>query len=627
MPQQQRRQDGRFSPLPLAFLLLIFASIVPVGPVHGGWAFEAKAVTSRSDILGVMVTMIEGVSHSTVNGDSRKAAASTVRSIVSTRSKGGGGNSSVGLELYGCMVGNTTRLRALHVDQQNIQCEQPHASRRAALVGLPVTVVAGNTVSTAAPGAVYALPEPDWPARSDGSPAFHLCACLMMWQRTKFLDEWAAFHRPTGIEAVFLCDNESEDNLRQAAAWLNRTLHVEYKYLPGDHMHQACIAHCALAARDKCSWMAFTDVDEFLVVHDSSLSALTARQAANVGSITLPSLHFLPSGHALKTPWGGVVKNYVCRRKDVEPMPKSVTRLRSLHPTFASHIHFQLLRPGAATYHARPEEAAIFHYKTQAWEEFQLKRIRRAGLFSKSRYDMDAQPEPWFLEAAVSCWPQPDGRSVNDTRLRDLVWVTQTNKRSKAPPNTTLIVSTGGGRALERLRALLPASGLADAEWATLALDNKTRFSVLASGHRPRHPVRRYQRVVHLLQHPLPAISAIIQSYGGPEWDFVARHTPQVRLSDPVTQRALHHWVTWNQRAERAADAWLFYENATLEVLCQHVHDASPGCSGGPRARAQRLADAESDPPAVSWQDLHRADSFMASEARHMAQRYGYAVS
>mgnify|MGYP001370097189 CR=1 FL=1 len=603
--------------------------------------FVAVAVVSRPRLLGVVVTMVEAAAYKSLNEAARR-----VRSA---------GPDAPGVPGYGCRVGSVV-LPALHVSQQLVQCAQPKPLLQRQLVGLPVRVVApgvdgGGVVSEAAPGAVYALPSAEWPA---ASPRWTLCACLMLWDRARFVDEWARHHQRAGVEAVFVCDNESQDNLPAWARWLNWTVPTHYMQLPGDHMHQGCLAQCALQAYDKCDWLAATDIDEFLHAPSqpaTGVAALLAAQGADVGAVLVPSLLFLPSDHVLEAPPGGVVKNYDCRRQDIEPRVKSIVRLSALHPTLANVIHWHLLRPNMSSVTMAPDQLVLYHYKMQAWHEYWLKSQRRAGAYSRANNATERDSPPsQFVVSAHGC-SQPDNRSQHDTTLRDWTLASSSNKMPPPPPGgppplwaPTLVIGTGGpGSGLYHVRVLAKRLNLSDTvatAWPLLVRDSNKNFMQLQPPHRPPMAhvnANRFARIILHLRHPLVAVASIMHSYGPAEWDFIQRHTPAVRSDDPsLMRRALRHWFSWNLLAERVADAWYLVENSTIAHACRALHgmppSVPPACSSTPgldrplygrRATESALHVAAIQPP-LTWDDLLAADPDMAPEVQRMARRYGY---
>ncbi len=140
------------------------------------------------------------------------------------------------------------------------------------------------------------------------------------------MGEWAAFHRAAGAARLYLYDDGSTDGTAPAACaampettvvpWAQRFEDARAGWLGGGRVHNqvAAYAHALANFGGGVRWMAFLDLDEFLMPTgaDSLDAALEGLEAPNV---SLP-WHMFGRGGNAAPPAGGTVANYVRRARD-----------------------------------------------------------------------------------------------------------------------------------------------------------------------------------------------------------------------------------------------------------------------------------------------------------------------
>ncbi|KAG0631172.1 hypothetical protein M758_1G233100 [Ceratodon purpureus] len=249
-----------------------------------------------------------------------------------------------------------------------------------------------------------------------GLKKHHICSCTMIFNGAKFLKEWVYYNSHLGVEKFFLYDNNSEDNLDEVIASLWR-YNVTKKSWPWVKTQEAGFSHCSLMAEPECTWMLFTDIDEYFFPNERFLrneslapayvpaginapemsldrvrspsilanfieEAITVRDPevdGEVGQISTFCHNFGPSGLKVSPPQG-VTQGYTCRLKKTE-RHKSIVLLSSVDNTLANVIHHFSLKPGYGMKLVRPPVAVINHYKFQVWDEFKTKFHRRAATY------------------------------------------------------------------------------------------------------------------------------------------------------------------------------------------------------------------------------------------------------
>lgn len=228
-------------------------------------------------------------------------------------------------------------------------------------------------------------PKHDPPARKK----YEMCVCTMLRNQAQFFKEWAIYHANIGVQRWFVYDNNSDDDLEdvieavmgllsKAKAHYNITRHL----WPWIKTQEAGFAHCALRARDTCSWVGFIDVDEFfylpsgLVLHDVLQNQ---SRYSYVGEVRVSCYSFGPSG--LKhVPRQGVTVGYTCRMAAPE-RHKSIVRPEALNSTLINVVHHFHLRDGFEFVDVDKGVLAINHYKYQVWEVFKEKFYRRVATY------------------------------------------------------------------------------------------------------------------------------------------------------------------------------------------------------------------------------------------------------
>ena len=141
----------------------------------------------------------------------------------------------------------------------------------------------------------------------------------------RFIKEWALFHALAGVRHFYIYDNGSTDDTCEK---LNLALpHEAVTIIPWDqsltsgrggselHNQVLAFAHALANYGGAFRWMAFIDVDEFIVpkMHNSIDDALS--EVSEAAHISLPWHMFGRSGHEA-TPAGGIVKNFLKRMKN-----------------------------------------------------------------------------------------------------------------------------------------------------------------------------------------------------------------------------------------------------------------------------------------------------------------------
>ncbi|KAJ7531157.1 hypothetical protein O6H91_14G034500 [Diphasiastrum complanatum] len=366
-----------------------------------------------------------------------------------------------------CMFDDLVETHVITAAQEVFRCQHPPSSMRQQLIGKKVTLkVNGTTLPSVAYyefDAVSVDKELEGEdsnidlRRSQMPEKKHLlCACTMIFNGAKFLKEWIVYHTHLGVERFFLYDNNSEDKLKDAVQMLS-SYNVTRHPWPWVKTQEAGFSYCAQKAQQQCTWMMFTDVDEFLfpqswispLSHDlrtttkdvgaaatklpilTTLISDTVREQTSsrnkslrrkVGQISFNCVDFGPSG-LKEHPKEGVMQGYTCRVVKKQ-RHKSIVYLQAISKSLLNVVHHFSLQSSYRTILLPAEKAVINHYKYQAWEEFKAKFRRRVSAFvsdwkeSKNLLSKDRTPGLGSQDIKPPNWEHMFCE-VNDTALRD----------------------------------------------------------------------------------------------------------------------------------------------------------------------------------------------------------------
>lgn len=112
----------------------------------------------------------------------------------------------------------------------------------------------------------------------DSEPPVYLAVCAIAKDEGPYFKEWLDWHISQGVEKFYIYDNGSTDCTRQVLAPYIASGTVEYISWPGYRMQIAAYDHCIDARRLEARWIAFIDLDEFIVpLKDASVTAFLRR--------------------------------------------------------------------------------------------------------------------------------------------------------------------------------------------------------------------------------------------------------------------------------------------------------------------------------------------------------------
>jgi len=207
------------------------------------------------------------------------------------------------------------------------------------------------------------------------SNPYKLAACAIMKNEGPYLREWIEFHKLVGFDKFYLYANDCTDDTESILQpYINSGL-VEMIVFNGERMQFAAYEDCLERCCCKTEWIAFFDLDEFIVpVEFKSLLPILDSLSSNCSQVLLKWLSFGSNGNEKMTD-GLVIERFTRRGGEgcCLGQTKSIARPRRVYHT---HVHSQFVIGDTITLGI--DTARVNHYHCKSWEEYS-KRGNRGG--------------------------------------------------------------------------------------------------------------------------------------------------------------------------------------------------------------------------------------------------------
>ena len=148
---------------------------------------------------------------------------------------------------------------------------------------------------------------------------------LIVRNEARHIAEWARFHHGAGVSRFFVYDNACSDGtidvlraaLPEAALTVIPWAQPRFRTTTGREIHNQVLAyaHALMNFGQHFRWMAFIDVDEFLVPVEANSIPQALEGLEGAAHVSLPWHMFGRCAHEAP-PEGGVVENYLHRAAD-----------------------------------------------------------------------------------------------------------------------------------------------------------------------------------------------------------------------------------------------------------------------------------------------------------------------
>ncbi len=216
-----------------------------------------------------------------------------------------------------------------------------------------------------------------------------------------FVEEWVAYHRLLGADHFYLYDNDGEAPLASVLRDHREYVTVipwagEHEDLPGRNKQTKAYEHSLGRVRE--AWIAFIDVDEFIVLRQHVNLQEFLGGFGDIGDIGAVRLTWHLFGHNgyHDNPEGLITSSLTRRRTTPGRMTKAINRIEAI--SAIDSAHFCRLKRGFATVDAngRPYQAALYpgktsvahinHYMCRSFRNWMHRIERGEAAFSKDNY-------------------------------------------------------------------------------------------------------------------------------------------------------------------------------------------------------------------------------------------------
>jgi len=246
--------------------------------------------------------------------------------------------------------------------------------------------------------------------RDTSVPATYLAVCAIAKDEGPYFKEWIDWHKAQGVDKFYIYDNGSTDATAEILRPYIEDGTVEYIPFPGHRMQLAAYDDCMARHRFDTRWIAFIDLDEFIVpVADTSVDAFL-RRFESFPAVEINWLIYGSGGQRGKSP-RPVMERF--RRHSLPSHPlnrhvKSIVNPRRVFTMTGCHEAARI-DGRAADSHGNPvtrnfrerepqqDVIRINHYAVRSFEEFVEKQARGRASGTKrtvereyfDRYDLN----------------------------------------------------------------------------------------------------------------------------------------------------------------------------------------------------------------------------------------------
>ncbi|WP_184543775.1 glycosyltransferase family 92 protein [Mucilaginibacter sp. FT3.2] len=253
-------------------------------------------------------------------------------------------------------------------------------------------------------------------------PAYRLAVCAIVKDENGYLAEWIGYHAGIGVEHFYLYDNGSRIPIVETLAELGLTHLATVRTYRGVAVQAKAYSDCIRRFGSESRWMAFIDVDEFIVPkNDGNNVADLLASYEEYGGIGMNWLVFGSSGHLARTN-RPQLESFQMRSDanfSVNRHIKSIVQPRYVRK--AANPHYFKFKKGKFTVSERFERIPhsfsdvsteliqLNHYYCRSLEEYQDKIAR--GLADDGRR----------RDIAEFYYHDKDSNKVRDTTILDIL--------------------------------------------------------------------------------------------------------------------------------------------------------------------------------------------------------------
>ncbi len=221
------------------------------------------------------------------------------------------------------------------------------------------------------------------------TPEHYLAVCAIAKDEGPYFKEWIEWHLSQGVEKFYVYDNESTDGTKDILQPYIDSGVVAYKYWPGHRRQLAAYDDCLDNYRFASRWIAFIDLDEFIVpLKDASIPDFLKRMES-FAAVEINWLVYGSGGQKTKSP-GTMMERFRFHSKPDHFLnrhvksivnPRQVFTMIGCHEAakisgFIADSHGQPLRKNFREREPQQDVIRINHYAVRSYEEFLEKQAR-----------------------------------------------------------------------------------------------------------------------------------------------------------------------------------------------------------------------------------------------------------
>ncbi len=221
------------------------------------------------------------------------------------------------------------------------------------------------------------------------TPEHYLSVCAIAKNEGPYFKEWIDWHLGQGVDKFYIYDNESTDQIHEVLEPYIRSGVVDYISWPGHRMQLAAYDDCIERHRFDSRWIAFIDLDEFIVpVADASIPDFLAR-AEQYSAVEINWLIYGSGGQKKKSA-APMMERFKCHsvpehrlNRHVKSVvdPRRVYTMTGCHEAarisgVAVDSHLQPITRNFREREPQQDVIRINHYAVRSYEEFVEKQAR-----------------------------------------------------------------------------------------------------------------------------------------------------------------------------------------------------------------------------------------------------------
>jgi hypothetical protein len=131
---------------------------------------------------------------------------------------------------------------------------------------------------------------------------YNLAICCIVKDENEYLEEWINYHLKTGVQHFYIYDNESSTPIYDTLADLKLLEHVTVTSIEGVAKQVEAYADCLKNFGTESRWIAFIDVDEFIVAKTTGGNLVAfLKDYEKYGGLAINWLVFGSNGHIKRT--------------------------------------------------------------------------------------------------------------------------------------------------------------------------------------------------------------------------------------------------------------------------------------------------------------------------------------